>query len=45
MHDALHELSNFANVYLDDILVFSKPVDEYLTHVRTVLQWLCDKQL
>ena len=45
MHDALRGLSDFANVYLDDILVFSKSVDQHLTHIKAVLQWLCDKQL
>ena len=35
----------FADVYLDDILVFSKSVEQHLTHVKAVLQWLCDKQL
>ena len=45
MHDALRGLSDFADVYLDDILVFSKSVDQHLTHVKAVLQWLRDKQL
>ena len=45
MHDALRGLSDFANVYLNDILVFSKSVDQHLTHVKAVLQWLRDKQL
>ena len=45
MHDALRGLSDFANVYLDDILVFSKSVDQHLTHVKAVLQRLRDKQL
>ena len=45
MHNALHGLSDFANVYLDDILVFSKSVDQHLTHIKAVLQWLRDKQL
>ena len=34
-----------SDVYLDYILVFFKPVDQHLTHVKAVLQWLCDKQL
>ena len=45
MHDALHGLSDFANIYLVDILVFSKSVDQHLTHVKAVLQRLRDKQL
>ena len=43
MHDTLKDL--FADVYLDDILVFSKSVPEHLEHVRTVLQRLRDKKL
>ena len=45
MHNAICGLSDFSDVYLDDILVFSKSVDQHLTHVKAVLQWLCDKQL
>ena len=45
MHDALCGLSDFSNIYLDDILVFSKSVDQHLTHVKAVLQQLRDKQL
>ena len=45
MYDALCGLSDFANVYLDDILVCNKSVDQHLTHIRAVLQWLHDKQL
>ena len=45
MHDALRGLSDFADVYLDDILVFSKSVDQHLTYVKAVLQRLHDKQL
>ena len=45
MHDTLKGLSDFADVYLDDILVFSKSVPEHLEHVRTVLQRLRDKKL
>ncbi len=28
----------FANVYIDDIVVFSRPVEEHLDNVRQVLQ-------
>ena len=45
MHDAIRGLSDFANVYLDDILVLSKSVDQHITHVKAVLKWLHDKQL
>ena len=45
MHDTLKGLSDFADVYLDDILVFSKSIPEHLEHVHTVLQCLCDKKL
>ena len=37
MHDALKGLSDFADVYLDYILVFSKSIPEHLEYVRTVL--------
>ena len=45
MHNKLQGLSEFADVYLDDILVFSKSVPEHLEHVCIVLQRLCDKKL
>ena len=45
MHDTLKGLSDFADVYLDDILVFSKSIPEHLEHVCTVLQRLYDKKL
>ena len=38
-------MSDFADVYLDNILVFSKLIDENLNHVRSVLKWLYNKQL
>ena len=37
MLDAVHGLSDFLYIYLDDILISSRSVDEYLTHVRAVL--------
>ena len=45
MHNTLKGLSDFANVYLDDILVFSKSIPEHLEYVPTVLQRLFDKKL
>ena len=45
MHDALKGLSDFADVYLDDIIVFSKSVPDHLEHVCTVLQHLYNKKL
>ena len=35
----------FVLVYLDDILVFSKSIQEHVTHVRTVLQTLRKERL
>ena len=35
-----HELSNFAVVFIDDILVFSKTADEHKQHIETVLSEL-----
>ena len=45
MHNALRGLSDFADVYLNDILVFSKSIPKHLEHVCTVLQRLHDKKL
>ena len=45
MHDTLKVLSDFTDMYLDDILVFSKSIPEHLEHVYTVLQHLCEKKL
>ena len=44
LHHALHGFLNFADKYLDNNSMFSKSVDEHLTHVRAVLQKLNDKQ-
>ena len=44
MHDVLCGLSDFANVYINDILIFNRSVAKFFIHF-TVLQWLCDKQL
>lgn len=35
-----HELSDFAIVFIDDILVFSKTADEHKTHIEIVLSEL-----
>ena len=45
MHNAISGLSDFADVYLDETLAFSKSVPEHLEHVFIVLQYLCDKKL
>ena len=37
IHEALRGMSDFYDVYLDDILVFSKSVPENLLHVWAVL--------
>ena len=38
-------LSRCAYVYIDDILIFSKDIQEHCMHVRTVLQWLWENRL
>ena len=40
MMGILKEL-NFAIVYLDDIIIFSKMVEEHLSHIKQVFQKLC----
>ena len=45
MHDGLSGLSDFADMYLDDILVFKKSIPKHLESVQTVLQHLHDKNL
>ena len=45
MHDALRGLSDFSDMYLNNILVFSKSIPEHLEHVHTVLQCLHNKKL
>ncbi|XP_073133833.1 uncharacterized protein [Henckelia pumila] len=41
-----HEyLDKFVVVFIDDILVYSRSVDEHAHHLRLVLQILCEKQL
>ena len=38
-------LDQFVIVFIDDILVYSKSVDEHALHLRIVLQTLRDRQL
>jgi Reverse transcriptase (RNA-dependent DNA polymerase) len=38
-------LDDFILVYLDDILVYSKTLDDHVQHLRTTLQILRDNQL
>ena len=39
------ELDSFILVYLDDILVFSRTVEEHISHLRTALRKLRDAKL
>ena len=39
------ELGKFICVYLDDILIFSKTLEEHVSHVRTALERLRTAQL
>ena len=40
-----HELSKFAIVFIDDILICSKTADEHKKHVETVLSELREHKL
>ncbi|GBG75331.1 hypothetical protein CBR_g19964 [Chara braunii] len=40
-----HQLNRFVVVYLDDILIFSKSMDEHIKHLEEVLQVLKEAQL
>ncbi|GBG61706.1 hypothetical protein CBR_g23221 [Chara braunii] len=35
-----HMLDRFVLIYLDDILVYSRSLDEHVEHLHTVLEWL-----
>jgi hypothetical protein len=39
------ELDQFVMVFIDDILVYSKSMEEHEEHLRIVLQWLREHQL
>lgn len=46
MNDILRDMLDiFVVVYLDDILVFSKTLEEHILHVRLVLSRLLDNGL
>ena len=46
VNDILRDMiNNIAVVFLDDILVFSKSIEEHITHVRSVLQRLLENRL
>jgi hypothetical protein len=41
----MEELDEFIVVFIDDILVYSKSMEEHEEHLRVMLQWLRDQQL
>ncbi len=46
MNDILWNfLNDFCQVYLDDILIYSKTRKKYKDHVKLVLSWLCEAEL
>lgn len=46
INDVLRDMLNrFVFVYLGDILIFSRDINEHVVHVRTVLQRLLENQL
>ena len=40
-----HQLAEFAIVFIDDILIFSKSADEHRRHVEVVLSELCEHRI
>jgi len=46
MNDVLWDfLNDFCQVYLDDILIYSKTRKKHRNHVKLVLSWLCEAEL
>ena len=46
INDVLRDMiSNFVFVDLDDILIFSKSLEEHISHARQVLQRLLENRL
>jgi len=46
MNNIFHDMTNiFVIIYLNDILIFSKNLDEHKIHVQNVLEWLQEHNL